>query len=125
MKRLYALRGAVCCENTEEDMRLRIAGMYDELVGLNNLEEEEIVSAIFSATVDLTAANPCTALREAVCGKTNRAATVPLFSAQEPQSDNSLEKTVRVIIHCYLEEGVKTHHVYRNGAQVLRKDRVL
>jgi len=119
MKRLYALRGAVQCENTADDMRRQIGQMYDELLSLNSLKDEDIVSIIFSVTRDLDAINPCTALRKygRACGDE------ALFSAQEPECENSLARSVRVIIHCYMEEGAKVRHVYRNGAEVLRKDR--
>lgn len=119
MKRLYAVRGASQCENTEGDICRQISLMYDEILRLNKLEEDDIVSAIFSVTCDLDAVNPCTALRQG-----GRAGELSLFSVQEPKSGNSLERTVRVIIHCYLEEGAKAQHVYRNGAQVLRPERV-
>jgi len=119
MKRLYALRGASQCENTEKDICEQIALMYDELLSANKLDEKDIVSVIFSVTNDLDAANPCSALR-----KSGRATgDTALFSVQEPDSRGSLERIVRVIIHCYLDEGVKVRHVYRNGAEVLRPDR--
>jgi chorismate mutase len=117
MKRLYAIRGASQCENNEDDICRQIKIMYDELLNVNKLEEAEIVSVIFSVTSDLDAINPCTALR-----KSGRAQDAALFSVQEPRSENSLERTARVIIHCYLEEGVIVKHVYRNGAEVLRPD---
>nr|AGS53162.1 chorismate mutase [uncultured bacterium contig00060] len=119
MKRLYALRGAAQCENSIADICGQITLMYDELLSANKLDENEIVSVIFSVTDDLTAANPCTALR-----KSGRAGELSLFSVQEPNTQGMLERTVRVIIHCYLEEGFKVSHVYRNGAEVLRPDRV-
>jgi len=119
MKKIYALRGAVQCENTADDMSLQISLMYGELLSLNKLEEADIVSVMFSVTDDLYAINPCTALR-----KGGRAMELSLFSTQEPKSKNSLEKVVRIIIHCYLDEDVKVKHVYRNGAEVLRPDRV-
>jgi len=119
MKRLYALRGATMCENTQDDICNQISLMYDEMLGLNNLAEGEIVSVVFSVTDDLNVINPCTALRKSA----RAAGDLALFSTQEPKYINSLERTVRVIIHCYLEEGSKVSHVYRNGAEVLRPDR--
>jgi len=119
MKRLYALRGAAQCENTEDDICRQIGLMYDELLNFNGLEEADIVSVIFSVTDDLYAVNPCAALR-----KNGRAGELALFSAREPNCKNSLERVVRVLIHCYLNEGSEIKHVYRNGAEVLRPDRV-
>jgi chorismate mutase len=92
--------------------------MYEELLEANSLDEQEIVSLIFSVTDDLDAVNPCTALR-----KSGHAGELALFSAREPESQNALERTVRLLVHCYLEEGAKPRHVYRNGAEVLRPDR--
>jgi chorismate mutase len=120
MKKLYALRGAVQCENTVDDMRRQITLMYDELLNQNNLEEKDIVSVIFSVTDDLNAVNPCTALR-----KDGRAGELPLFSTQEPNCNNSVERIIRVLIHCYLDEDSQVKHVYRNGAEVLRPDRTI
>ena len=119
MKKLYALRGAVRCENNEDDICRQIGQMYDEILSKNSLKEDDIVSIIFSVTRDLDAINPSAALRKygRACGDE------ALFSVQEPDCKNSLERTARVIIHCYLEEGVKIKHVYRNGAEVLRPDR--
>jgi len=119
LKRLYALRGACQCENTQDDMCRQISLMYDELLETNNLAECDIVSVIFSVTGDLDAVNPSSALR-----KSGRAGELSLFSALEPECKNSLERTVRVIIHCYLDEVVNVNHVYRNGAEVLRPDRI-
>ena len=119
MKKLYALRGAAQCENTEKDILGQIALMYDELLASNKLEEKDIVSVIFSMTRDLDAANPCAALRKSGRG----GGALALFSVQEPETRGSLERIVRVIIHCYLEEDAKVRHVYRNGAEILRPDR--
>jgi len=119
MKRLFALRGAVQCENTEKDICEQIALMYDELLSANNLEEKDIVSVIFSVTTDLNAANPCSALR-----KSGRAVgDTALFSVQEPDCRGAVERIVRVIIHCYLDEGAAVRHIYLGGAEVLRPDR--
>ena len=118
MKRLYALRGATRCLNEAEDMVLRVSVLYDALLGQNNLEEGDLVSLIFSVTADLDAANPAAVLR-----RSGRAGELALFSLQEAAVLGGLERTIRVLIHCYLEEGSVPRHVYQNGAEVLRPDR--
>ncbi|GMO28719.1 MAG: chorismate mutase [Termitinemataceae bacterium] len=119
MKRIYALRGAAQCLNTEADIQKQIASVYDAMLAQNSLAESDIVSLIFSVTNDLTALNPAAALR-----RSGRAEELALFSVQEPVcSANSLERTVRFLLHCYLEEGSTAHHIYQNGAEVLRPDR--
>jgi chorismate mutase len=116
--RLSALRGAVRCQNTAADIRAQVAGLYDALLGENNLTEADIVSLIFSVTADLDALNPATALR-----RSGRGEGLALFAVQEAASRDALDRTVRALIHCYLPEGAEARHVYRNGAEVLRPDR--
>ena len=118
MNRLYALRGAVCCENTEEDIRGRVALLYDSLLEKNRLTGENIVSIIFSQTGDLDALNPAAALRQ-----TGRAKDLALFAVQEAETEGSLPRVIRTLVHCYLQEGATPRHVYQNGAEVLRPDR--
>ncbi|MDR1057926.1 MAG: chorismate mutase [Treponema sp.] len=117
-KRLYALRGAVRCRNEEGDLREQVTALYDELLGKNGLEEEDLVSIIFSVTGDLDARNPASALRQG-----GRASSAALFVTQEARFPGSPERIIRVLIHCYMEAGAEPVHVYRNGAEVLRPDR--
>ena len=118
-KRIYALRGAVCCENSADDIREQVSLLYDSLLEKNRLAEEDIVSVIFSQTADLNAANPAASLRQ-----TGRASDLALFAVQEAQVEASLPRVIRTLLHCYLHEGAKPCHVYRNGAEVLRPDRI-
>jgi chorismate mutase len=117
-KRLFALRGAARSLNEEGDMRKQVTALYDELLRANRLKEEDLVSVMFSVTGDLDAFNPATALR-----REGRAAGAALFVTQEAKVRGGLERTVRLLIHCYLEKGLSPVHVYRNGAEVLRPDR--
>lgn len=113
--RLYAARGAVCCENTQESIARFVPEMYRALLEKNTIREEDIVSVVFSVTNDLTAMNPATALRRA-----GLAGSVPLFAAAEPFIEGYLPSVMRVLITYY---GTKNPaHVYLNGAEVLRPD---
>ncbi|MDR2483621.1 MAG: chorismate mutase [Treponema sp.] len=117
-KRLYALRGATRCENGEVDICKRVAALYDALLERNRLAEGDIVSLIFSVTPDLDAKNPAAALRQS-----GRGADLALFAVQEAAARGGLERVIRVLLHCYLDEGSSPSHVYQNGAEVLRPDR--
>ena len=117
-KRLFALRGATCCENTAADIETQVTALYDALLAANSLTEADIVSLIFSVTGDLDAKNPCAALRHS-----ERARDAALFAVAEAFAVGSLPQTVRVLLHCYMEEGREPKHLYRNGAEVLRPDR--
>jgi chorismate mutase len=118
MKRLYALRGATQCLNNAGDIAGQVSALYDALRAENGLEEADIVSLVFSVTKDLDALNPAAALR-----RTGRGGDLALFCVQEADFPGGLERTVRALVHCYLEEGSVPRHVYRNGAGVLRPDR--
>jgi chorismate mutase len=118
MKKLYALRGAFCCLNDDEDIIRETAACYDRLLGENQLAEADIVSLFFSVTPDIDALNPAAALR-----RSGRGRELPLFVQQEPVFQGSLRRVIRLLIHCYLEEGRTPRHVYQNGAEVLRPDR--
>ena len=117
MKRLYALRGATCVLDDENDIIAQLARLFDELLAANRLSEEDIVSLIFSVSADISAKNPAAALRQS-----GRAAHLALFSTLEPAIEPALPRVIRVLVHCYLEEGAAPRHVYRNGAEVLRPD---
>ena len=113
--RLYAVRGAVCCENTAESVSALIPLRYREILERNGIAENDIVSVVFSVTNDLTALNPATALRNA-----GLAQEVPLFASAEPFIENYLPRVIRVLITFY---GAKAPvAVYLNGAEVLRPD---
>jgi chorismate mutase len=118
-KRLFALRGATRCLNEEGDMRKQVTALYDELLRINRLTEEDLVSVMFSVTDDLDAFNPASALR-----REGRAAGAALFVTQEAKVSGGLERTVRLLIHCYLDKASPPSHVYRNGAEILRPDRI-
>ena len=116
-KRLFGIRGATQCLNTEEDIQKQVIQMYDELLHKNDLDEEEIVSVFFSVTKDLDFRNPATILR----GE-GRASQSALFVSQEAYFKGSLERVIRILIHCYLDSFKTPVHVYRNGAEILRED---
>lgn len=119
-KRLVALRGAVCCENTKEDITKNVCLMCNEVFKQNNLLAQDLVSIQFSITNDITVLNPATALRTGqVCINVSE---VPLFCCQEAFIEGGMKKVVRVLIHAYMNEFSPRHHVYLNGAEKLRPD---
>jgi chorismate mutase len=118
MKKLVALRGAARCVNSEEDITKQVSGLYDDILSRNNIAEEDIVSLQFSVTGDIDAVNPAAALR-----KSGRACNAALFAVQEAHSKDSLPRTIRCLLHCYMDAGAAPCHIYRNGAEVLRPDR--
>ncbi|MDR1867923.1 MAG: chorismate mutase [Treponema sp.] len=120
MKKLFGIRGATQCLNEPADIELHVCALYDELLNKNALRESDIVSIIFSVTADINVRNPASALR-AVKGIPD----VTLFVVQEAQIIGGLERVIRILLHCYLDETARPVHIYQNGAEILRKDRSL
>jgi chorismate mutase len=119
MKKLAAIRGAVCVQNDPADITAKIARVYDLMTGRNGIREEDIVSLIFSVTSDIDAKNPAAALRES-----GRARNLALFSAQEPFMKGGLPRVIRLLLHCYMDEDTEPRHIYTEGAEALRPDRI-
>jgi chorismate mutase len=118
VKTLRALRGAFCCLNDEDDIIRKTASCYDRLLEENGLAVEDIVSLLFSVTPDIDALNPASALR-----RSGRGSGLALFVQQEPVFKGSLERAIRLLVHCYLDEGKTPRHIYQDGAELLRPDR--
>ena len=120
IKKIVAIRGAVCTLNTEEDITKNVCMMFNQIVSQNHLHQSDIISVCFSITKDLTKINPATALRK---GKTIiDVSELALFCSQEPQIDNSMNGVIRVIIYAYKYRFSQKHNIYLNGAQNLRPD---
>jgi chorismate mutase len=117
MKKVCALRGATKVRNEADDIVRQLSTLYDRLLVENDLVEDDIISIVFSVTSDITAKNPAAALRAS-----GHAMTLPLFSTTEPNTTGALPSVIRLIMHCYREAGQPPHHIYQNGAEVLRPD---
>ncbi len=115
------VRGATTVEeNTAEAILTATKELLSLIVEANDLKSEDIASAIFTTTPDLTAAFPAQAARE--MGWHN----VALLDAQEIPVPGSLDKCIRVLIHWNTEKSpAEIKHVYLKGAQFLRPDRTL
>ena len=115
------IRGATTVEeNTAEAILAATRELLVCIVEANGLEVEDVASAIFTATPDLTAAFPAQAARE--MGWHN----VALLDAQEIPVPGSLERCIRVLIHWNTEKSAaEIRHVYLRGARTLRPDRTL
>lgn len=120
MKKLFAIRGAVCTKNTVEDITKDVCDMCNAIFTENNLKEEDLVSLHFTVTKEITKINPATALRK---GETVLKITEPaLFCSMEPEMEHSLPSMIRVMVTTYADDTLKKTNVYLNGAEVLRPD---
>jgi chorismate mutase len=112
-----AVRGAIqVAENSRQAIEDASARLTVEILRVNAIAENHIVSIIYSLTEDLTAANPAAGLR-----RIGFAAT-PLFCAQEPRVDGSVPRVIRALVTYDSLERREAVPVYLDGAQVLRPD---
>jgi len=113
-----AIRGATTAvANTAEDILEATQEMVTALIRLNDLVVDEVVSAIFTTTPDLTATFPALAAREV--GWTE----VPLLCSHEMAVPGALTKAVRVLLHVNTRRSAaQIRHVYLNGARQLRPE---
>ena len=115
---LRAVRGATTIdEDTVEQVHDRTSQLVSEMLKRNDLDIEDLVSVIFTATADITAAFPAAGARGLGLGE------VPLLDAQELNVEGAVPRCIRVMLHCYSERArSEIRHVYLEGARALRTD---
>ena len=82
----------------------------------NGLAPDDIVSCIFTCTPDLDAEFP------AVAARGLGLSDVPLICAREIDVPGALPRVIRVMVHCYTDDGRPAQHVYLRDAAALRRD---
>ena len=113
-----ALRGATTLDaDTPEQMRERVPALLRELLERNDVDHDDIISIVFTATEDLTSTFPATAARTVGLGD------VPLLCARELSIEGATPRCVRVLVHLTTERPrSELRHVYLEGAKGLRDD---
>jgi chorismate mutase len=100
---------AAILDATEELLR--------RIIALNGVREEDVASAVFTATPDLDAAYPAVAARR--LGWTHTS----LLCVQEMAVPGSLARCIRVLVHWNTNRPVhEIRHVYMREARQLRPD---
>jgi chorismate mutase len=83
----------------------------------NGISHDDVISALFTTTPDLTASFPATAARGVGFGD------IPLLCASEINVPGAMPLTVRVLLHAYTELARdELRHVYLRDAGSLRDD---
>jgi chorismate mutase len=115
-KRTVGIRGATTvAADDAEQIREATRQLLLQMVEANRLELDDIISAIFTVTLDLRSEFPAHAARE--IGWTD----VPLLCATEIDVPGSLRRCVRVLLHAdYHGTRESVSHVYLRGAVGLR-----
>ena len=115
---LRAIRGATTVdEDTPDGVTVRVVALLTRIMERNGLEEDDIVSILFTATEDLVSIFPAAAARTMGLG------AVPLICARELSIVGSVPHCVRVMLHVTTDRPRdEIIHVYLEGAQGLRDD---
>jgi chorismate mutase len=113
-----AIRGATQLERDDRDHLLeRVSELMTMVLDDNDLDAEQLISVIFTATDDVRSEFPAYAARR--LGLTD----VPLLCARELEIEGSLPRIVRVMVHVDTDlTRSEVTHVYLHGAASLRRD---
>ncbi len=113
-----AVRGATTVDHdTPEAITERVVTLLRQILDRNGLEEDDIISILFTATEDIVSTFPATAARSMGLG------AVPLICARELSIAGSVPRCIRVMLHVTTDRTRdQIHHVYLEGAQGLRDD---
>ncbi len=117
--RVRAIRGATTAsENTVGAIREAVTELLDELEEHNQLDPNEIISAIFTTTRDLDAVFPAAIARERPHWD-----NVALLDVQQMHVEGSLERCIRFLIHVNTPVSqLEIYHPYLRQAKNLRPD---
>jgi len=113
------IRGAITVDADQPDFILQATReLLEAIIAANQgMKPEDIASALFTVTDDVTSAFPAQAARE-IGWK-----LVPLVCAREIPVPNSLPKVIRVLVHWNTDVPQnKINHVYLRDAVKLRPD---
>ena len=112
------IRGATTIEsNTSEDILEATTDLLEAMIRLNQISAENVVSAIFTTTPEITASFPAMAARG--LGWTE----VPLLCAHEMAVPGALSGVVRILLHINTDRTpAEIRHVYLRDARALRPE---
>ena len=113
-----AIRGAITVEtNSEQEILDSTFELLKTMTQQNGIEKDDIISIIFSVTMDLNAAFPAVAARRLGWVET------ALMSTYEIDVPGSLRKCIRVLMHINTEKNIsELKFIYLKEAKQLRPD---
>ena len=116
--RVRAARGAIrVSEDTAETVLASTTRLLEAILQRNEIEHDDLISVLFTATDDIHCAFPALAARKFGLGD------VPLICARELDVDGATPRCIRVMIHLNTDKARdQLHHVYLEGARNLRDD---
>jgi chorismate mutase len=113
-----ALRGAITVGSDDPfEIRDATQELLDELLHLNGLDRDDVISGIFTVTADLASEFPAHGAR--LVGWRD----IPMVCAQEAGVDGALPRCIRVLLHVHTwRPRSDMRHVYLRDAVMLRPD---
>lgn len=117
--RCRGIRGATTVDLNDPDaIREATTVLLTEMMRANDLRVEDVASAFFTTTRDLTAEFPAVAANK--MGFTD----VALMCGHEMEVPGSLAMCLRILLHVNTEKDAdQLIHTYQRGAKALRPDR--
>ena len=117
--KLTAIRGATTSEG-DSDIFIRnaVIELIQELINLNNLKQENIISITFTVTNDLTSCFPASIARNHF-----NLESVAFLDCQQMFVPNDINFCIRLLALVNLEPRRKPTHPYLRGSSKLRPDR--
>jgi chorismate mutase len=113
------IRGATTVEqDTPELIRAAARELMEEILRRNQIADfDDVISAVFTTTADLTSAFPAEAARAMGMN------FVPLLCAQEIPVPRAMARCLRILLHVNSDRSPRDiEHVYLHDAQRLRPD---
>lgn len=118
MSAVRAIRGATrLSQDSMAEMSEAVAELLNEMISANELQSDDLVSLLFTATPDIRCGFPAAAAR--ALGLTD----VPLICAQELAIPWAMPLVVRVMMHVNTDlTRAQIYHPYLRGTDSLRSD---
>ncbi|MEY4023290.1 MAG: hypothetical protein RLZ23_251 [Actinomycetota bacterium] len=113
-----AIRGATQVEvNTAEAITSATQELILEILAVNSLTPDDVISVLFTSSPDLNSAFPAAAARSVGFENT------PLICSVEIDVPGALPRTIRVMAHVETDLSKnEVAHIYLHGAKALRRD---
>ena len=112
------VRGATTVDNnSREEILQATRELLALMIRQNDIDKQDVCSAVFTTTIDLDAEFPALAARQiGWCD-------VPMICGHEMQVPGSLQKCIRILVHWNTEKSQQhIQHIYHRGAERLRPD---
>ena len=117
--KVTAIRGATTTQgDTESFIKDAVIELIQELIRLNNLKQENIISITFSVTKDLTSCFPA-----AIARKFFNFDSVAFLDCQQMFVPRDINFCIRLMALVNLKSDYEPVHPYLNGSSKLRPDR--